>query len=296
MAAELKAGSHGYAVVLPSGSRIILAGSQSYAAPDVEFSNNAGAVVVGSGSDVLALNLNEDYFLGGSNNGNAQFTISVDGTQVGGVQTATAQAYLDQSQTFDVEGNFGPGAHTVSVDFLNDAYGSPGMDRNLYVTGASYNGTAVPDASLALLAGGTQSFSVNAQPTPASTVTVGSGPDDLALHVSEDAYQGDAQYTVSVDGVQEGGVLTAAASHSAGQDQTVNVLGDFGTGAHTVAVNFLNDLYDEPGFDRNLYVDSATINNETIGPGQLALLAGGPEYFIFGAAPTSPAPVTIGAG
>ena len=38
-----------------------------------------------------------------------------------------------------------------------------------------------------------------------SSVTVGTGPDSLVLQVSEDAYKGDAQFTVSVDGKQIGG-------------------------------------------------------------------------------------------
>jgi hypothetical protein len=48
-------------------------------------------------------------------------------------------------------------------------------------------------------------------------ITAGSGSDSLVLKISQDAYQGPAQYTVSVDGVQVGGTFTASAWHSAGQ-------------------------------------------------------------------------------
>src|SRR6202035_4684938 len=80
-------------------------------------------------------------------------------------------------------------------------------------------------------------------PPPPAPVTIGSGPDTLALKVSEDAYLGDAQFTVSVDGHQIGGTQTATASHAAGQTQTFNVLGTFAAGSNTVTVNFLNDAY-----------------------------------------------------
>lgn len=36
--------------------------------------------------------------------------------------------------------------------------------------------------------------------TPGSDATIGSGPDQLLLAISEDAYDGDAQYQVLVDG------------------------------------------------------------------------------------------------
>src|SRR5215472_6242656 len=96
--------------------------------------------------------------------------------------------------------------------------------------------------------------------TPIST-TIGSGPDTLVLKISQDAFQGSAQYTVSVDGNQIGGVLTASALHASGQHDTVTVHGTFASGPHSLTVNFLNDAYaGTPTTDRNLYVYSVTIN------------------------------------
>ena len=179
-------------------------------------------VVIGSGKDTLALSVDEDAY-----NGNAQFTISVDGVQVGGVQTTTAVRTAGQTQTFDVFGNWSTGTHTVAVDFLNDSYaGTPQTDRNLYINGAAYDGTAAI-GTLTLMSNGTQSMTVGT-PIPA-TITVGSGNDTLALEVSEDAYIGNAQFTVSVDGVQIGGVQTALATHTNSQDQTFDILGNWGT-------------------------------------------------------------------
>ena len=103
-----------------------------------------------------------------------------------------------------------------------------------------------------------------AAPPATGTVTVGAGPDKLVLKVSQDAYKGDAQYRVTVDGVQIGGTLTAKALHSGGTSDMLTVLGDFAAGNHTASVAFLNDAYDGPGLDRNLYLDGATYNGATL--------------------------------
>jgi hypothetical protein len=132
--------------------------------------------------------------------------------------------------------------------------------------------------------------------TPPSTVTIGSGSDTLALKVSEDAYQGNAQFVVSVDGKQVGGTQTATASHAAGQSQTFDVMGTFAAGKHTATVNFLNDAYGgSPSLDRNLYVTGATIDNSVVSPATLSEVVAGPQSFGFmapgsgGSAPPLPA-------
>ena len=218
-----------------------------------------GPTYLGSGTDTVSLQMSEDFY-----QGDAQFTLSVDGTQIGGVQTASAQHGAKQDQTFNLSGNFGAGQHTVSVDFLNDAYGgSPGADRNLYVDSASYDGIATAGASLALMPSGTQSMTVG-NPDPMLT-SVGSGPDTIGLKVSEDFYEGDAQFTISVDGKQIGGIQTAGAQHAAGQDQTFDVLGSFGPASHVVTIDFLNDAFGSgPNQDRNVYIDATTFDGKTI--------------------------------
>ena len=50
---------------------------------------------------------------------------------------------------------------------------------------------------------------VTIPPVVVPPVTIG-GTNALVLHVSEDAYQGDAQFVVSIDGQQVGGVQTAS--------------------------------------------------------------------------------------
>ncbi|WP_052402160.1 carbohydrate-binding domain-containing protein [Muricoccus aerilatus] len=82
------------------------------------------------------------------------------------------------------------------------------------------------------------------------------GPGDLVLHVSEDAWQGDAQFIVTIDGQQSGGIRTATASHAAGQHNDV-VISGLAEGQHTVGITFLNDAWGgTDSTDRNLYLDS----------------------------------------
>ena len=268
---------------------------------------------VGSGPDSLVLQVSEDAY-----QGDAQFTISVDGVQQGGTQTVTAKLGLGQAEAFTVLGSFGTSQHTVSVNFLNDAYGgSPSLDRNLYVDEARINGAQVANSGLTELAGGSQNFSFvgndtasnppNPPPlTNPSPVTIGTGTDQLVLQMSEDQYLGDAQFTVSVDGVQQGGTQTTTASHGAGQQQAFDVQGSFAPGPHTVSVNFLNDAYGgSAALDRNLYVNSATIDGTAVANASLNEYNGGPQSFSFTEAGTvppvtgsgsPPAPVTIGSG
>jgi len=182
----------------------------------------------------------------------------------------------------------------VSVNFLNDAYGGTvTTDRNLYLTQANIDDVAVPSASLVLAGAGAQSFSfVVPSGAPAAPINLGSGPDVVALSVSEDAYLGDAQFTVSIDGVQFGDTQTATASHAAGASQLFNLAGTFGAGPHSVSVNFLNDAYGGAGADCNLFVIPATLNGAAIGGASLTLFSAGAQSFSFTGAGTAPPPPT----
>jgi hypothetical protein len=134
-------------------------------------------------------------------------------------------------------------------------------------------------------------------PIASPTVTIGSGPDTLALQVSEDSWQGNAEFTVAVDGRQIGGVQTTTALHSSGQAQTFEVLGTFAAGSHVATVDFLNDAWGgTPTTDRNLYVTGATIDNTVVPAATLTELVQGPKGFSFlapGVAVSKPAPNAI---
>ena len=224
----------------------------------------SSTVILGTGPDVLVLQIAEDAYLG-----NAQFTISVDGTQIGGVQTATALNSLGATQAFNVKGSFTAGPHTVSINFLNDLSAtapSPG-DRNLFVTQASIDQVSISGSSLSLWNTGSKSFSFQ-EGAPAS--------DKLILGVSEDAWQGDAQYTVSVDGKQVGGVYTATASHAAGLVNLQTINGSWGKGAHTVGISFINDAYGGSSTtDRNLYTNSVNFDGTQVAMSPVQQLSNG---------------------
>jgi beta-glucanase (GH16 family) len=126
-------------------------------------------------------------------------------------------------------------------------YGATTADGVLTQSGGTGTGTG----------GGTTSPPPTPTPTP--------GTSSLTVHVAEDAWKGDAQFTVSVDGHQIGGTQTATASHSAGQWQDVTLTGTFDTGPHVIDVNYINDAYKNAhGGDRNLYVQSVTIDGEVL--------------------------------
>ncbi len=249
---------------------------------------------LGSGPDQFELDLSEDYYAG-----DAMFTVSVDGVQIGGPQTVTARHGTPVlSQKFFVQGDFGIGPHTVGVTFLNDAFGgTAATDRNLYVDQLISGPGYFKGASLYF--GGTKTFTIFSPPRP---VTIGTGPNAITLNISEDAYKGDAQFTIAVDGVQYGGIQTTTATHTApgvfSPDQVFTVLGNFSGPSHVVTVNFLNDLFDGTRFtDRNLYVDSISVPSHYSND-PVALLSNGPHDFVFVMPQTyvSSEPQTVGTG
>jgi hypothetical protein len=129
---------------------------------------------------------------------------------------------------------------------------------------------------------GAQPAAMGASSVP--PVELGSGPDIMVMRVAEDAWNGDAQYTVSVDGTQVGGMLTATASYAAGQNQLVTLRGHWGAGRHTLTVNYLNDANDGTiEADRNLYVVDAGYNGKVLPRHTLFLLGGGSQSLTLGA-------------
>ncbi|WP_276082290.1 carbohydrate-binding domain-containing protein, partial [Methylobacterium sp. GC_Met_2] len=193
--------------------------------------------------------------------------------------------------------------------FLNDAYDgsgqfSEGHDRNLYVSSVSLDGhsfgTSEADPAVLLQNGGVTIATTAATVAPDNTsppdtsaaagtggtapavsaTTIGAGANQLVLKISQDAYNGDAQYTISVDGHQIGGVQTAHAAHAAGQSDTLTVKGDFGPGDHAVSISFLNDFYGgSASTDRNLYVDGASYDGMTVAHSGLSLPNTGSQQF-----------------
>ena len=236
------------------------------------------AVITGFGPGTIMLVMTEDAFAG-----DAQFSVAINGQQFG-TFTTTAQHRLGQQQDFIFNGAFNAGANEVTVGFLNDAYGgSPSADRNLYVLGASQDGVASASSDLVFFGDSTQTMTVGT-PVPGPTV-LGSGPNTLALTLAEQAMYGDAQFTVSVDGIPVGGTQTATAIEAAGESQVFDVEGDFGRGRHTVTVTVLNGSYiaGYPLGTTALYVSGATIDGAAIANSAVSIVTSPSASFSFGA-------------
>jgi endoglucanase len=227
-----------------------------------------------SGSDTLVLHLAEDAW-----NGDAQFTVEVDGKQIAGPTAVTTAHSSGGFQDFTYTGDFGAGPHTVAIHFINDGWGgTAATDRNLYVGGIDFGGThyawttasndaanGASDANAAVMAvNGTVAFGNVSGGSELSTppAPISSGTDSLVLHLAEDAWNGDAQFTLDVDGKQIAGPTAVTTPHGSGfEDFTFQ--GDFGAGPHAVAIHFINDAWGgSASTDRNLYVGGIEFNGQ----------------------------------
>ena len=176
-----------------------------------------------------------------------------------------------------ISGQWDAGPHSVGVNFLNDVYaGSSSTDRNLYVDSLSLGGVAAIGVPAALLGDGNITFVIPIAPV----LTPPSATGDLVLNLSEDAYLGDAHFSVTVDGVQLGSVQSVTALHGLGSFQAFGFTGALSIGSHDVAVTFLDDLYGgwEIG-DRNLYVVGATAGGAAVTGAASSLLSSGTNHF-----------------
>ncbi len=246
------------------------------------------STAIGSGSHEMVVKVSQDAWQGA-----AQYTLAVNGQQIGGTLTAAALHGSGQSDLITLRGDWGDSGHTLTVKFLNDAWGgTAGTDRNLYVDGVVHEGATVANSSASLMSAGSTAIWCPPEATGGSTggtggtaTTIGSGSHQLVLKISEDAWQGDAQYTIKVDGVQVGGTQTAHAAHGAGQSDVVTVLGNWGAGSHSVAVSFLNDAWGgTAATDRNLYVDAISYDGNAVAGGSKALMSAETASFGFGSA------------
>jgi lysophospholipase L1-like esterase len=201
---------------------------------------------------------------------------TIHGTPVNGAADALLGDWTDTFNVVDPVASSTGTASTVTS--------TPGSSTTPIVTSQTGGGTtsSAGDASTSMGSSTTATPVSGASDSP-PVVTLGSGPDTLALQISQDYYLADAQFVVDVNGQQVGGVQTVdpSALHSSGVDQMFNLQGNF-SGSPNVTVDFLNDAYaGTPETDRNLYVDSATINGTAINNATLFEYSGGPQSFSF---------------
>jgi hypothetical protein len=125
-----------------------------------------GEASAGTGADTLVLKVSADSYLG-----DPRFTVAVDGVQVGGVFTASAD-HGTASDTLTLRGDWGSDAK-VAVTFLEDAWGGTAeTDRNLWIDGATYNGKAVADVAQVLWTEMTVAFTAGEAATGGTGGTV----------------------------------------------------------------------------------------------------------------------------
>jgi hypothetical protein len=126
-----------------------------------------------------------------------------------------------------------------------------------------------------MLSNGTASFTVGG-----STPTAAAPADKVTVALSEDAYQGNAQFVLYIDGKAVTAPTVVSALHDANKYQGFTFAGNWGAGTHTIGVAFVNDAYGGTSTtDRNLYVDGVSVNNATVFSGVDTLLSNGTDNF-----------------
>ena len=112
----------------------------------------------------------------------------------------------------------------------------------------------------------------------------------MSIGLAEDAYQGDAQYSVAVDGsvIIPTGTVTVLQNSGGSQDVPITV----SDGSHTIVVTFLNDAYGgSPALDRNLYVNYVKYDGVAVPGAQATLLRTGDNLAVtVGSGTASPPP------
>lgn len=112
-------------------------------------------------------------------------------------------------------------------------------------------------------------------PTPTPTPTPSAGPDTIVVRAAAESWNGDPSFKLMIDGVTVGSAATVTTQKEAGwQDITFKL--DLPDGADTVGVNFFNDAYGgSSAKDRNLHVDSVTVNGTKLTLDKSALTSNG---------------------
>lgn len=231
-----------------------------------------------------------------NNAGNASYEIDLpqggNALIQGNVIQQGASASNPVMIAFGEEGNLNPGSALAvrGNTFVNDKTGGV----------AVWNATGAPAAmdgnqtyglgSTAKTLGAVAQIGTTAlasRPALSLASPVGSSVHSVALNLSEDYWQGDAQAIISIDGKQVGGTQAITASHALGQEQTISFLVPLPAGPHAVSVAFVNDAWGgTAATDRNLYVDSMDVNAQHVVLGA-ALYANGVLSFAIPAATLS---------
>jgi len=252
----------------------------------------------GYDQDRLVLDLDTNLTVG------VDFLVLVNGHQVSYNGAATSRMAIEAApatKTAGAEvtqlalyGAFASGTQKVTIEVLPS---KTDPDPELALLSASLNGVAI--SGVATKATGSSAFSFDftgAPPAVAAPVAIGHGSDSIDLYFSEDAYLGNAEFTVSVNGTQIGGIYSATAINSLGQSQEFVLSHSFAAGTtYQISIDFLNDAWaGTQTTDRNLYLDEAKLNGATISGSSLSFYGDGTQSFSFTEPGTSKAAVGSG--
>lgn len=143
------------------------------------------------------------------------------------------------------------------VDLARDtpyAGNAPAMSMNVdYIRAFSKDPVAIPAKR-----GGVSAPDGNDPGLYGATAAPTAPPDRLKLAAYEQAYKGDCEFTVSLDGVELGGVQTVTGTQTSPQAFTFSV--NLPKGSHTVGVNFLNAVNEGVGKQRALYLNGVMLS------------------------------------
>ena len=125
-------------------------------------------------------------------------------------------------------------------------------------------------------------------PTPprAGNPVVGSGntvsPHTLQLILTQDAYQGNAQFSMSLDGTASGAItLSPVALTSSAHAEMFSWSGSITDRAHEIGVTFLNDAWGgSDATDRNVHVMGVIYDNKDYLPSAVNLTNTGSQLLV----------------
>ena len=210
---------------------------------------------------------------------------SANGVTSGGQEVVAMGASLmtrtAQETELKLSGAFASGTHSVTIELVPTR-----MDPHpeLTLLGGSVDGVALTGIAANIYGGDNYTFDfTGAAPTVPGPISIGSGSSSIDLYLSEDAYLGNAEFTVSVDGAQVGGVYAVTAINSINQSEEFILNGDFTAGStYEISIDFINDLYGGASTaDRNLFLKSAQFGGATISGSNFGLYSSGTQSFSF---------------
>lgn len=179
-----------------------------------------------------------------TNSGDRNFF--VDGKVTDLVQTGTATSWTGWTRLtgLGAPSGVGAGAATGGTSLTT----APPQDTTVVVpTSPVDTGTPTGDKPADLVT----------PPLPATGDTV------ISLFASGTNYKGDAQFNLLLDGAKVGATATVTQDRGTGW-QRIDFAVDLAKAPSTMGVQFVNDLYEGAGKDRNLHIDRILVNGKPL--------------------------------